>query len=61
MTKRKTLRRTSIEWTDCSWNPIRARNLKTGKIGWHCEHADIECLNCFSERERAARHRARLH
>src|SRR6516225_11291517 len=34
---RKTLRKTAIEWTDYSWNPIRARNLQTGTLGWHCE------------------------
>ena len=38
-----------IEWTDASWNPIRARNLKTGKIGWHCEHASEGCRNCYAE------------
>jgi hypothetical protein len=42
--------KTSIEWTatyhadgsatpGASWNPIRARNLQTGKVGWHCEYA----------------------
>lgn len=39
----------SIEWTDATWNPIRARNLKTGKIGWHCEHATTGCGLCYSE------------
>lgn len=38
-----------IEWTDASWNPIRARNLKTGKVGWHCEHATTGCEHCYSE------------
>jgi protein gp37 len=41
--------RSKIEWTDASWNPIRARNLKTGKIGWHCEHATTGCEFCYSE------------
>lgn len=47
---------TSIEWTHRpgtkgeSWNPIRARNLKTGKIGWHCTHASDGCRNCYAER-----------
>lgn len=41
--------RSLIEWTDASWNPIRARNLKTGKIGWHCEHATTGCEHCYSE------------
>lgn len=38
-----------IEWTDASWNPIRARNPVTGKVGWHCEHATTGCENCYSE------------
>lgn len=41
--------RSAIEWTDASWNPIRARNRKTGKVGWHCEHATTGCINCYSE------------
>ncbi|WP_036010647.1 DUF5131 family protein [Bradyrhizobium yuanmingense] len=41
--------RSKIEWTDASWNPIRARNLKTGKVGWHCEHATTGCEHCYSE------------
>jgi protein gp37 len=35
--------KSKIEWTDASWNPIRARNKQTGKIGWHCEHATTGC------------------
>ncbi len=38
-----------IEWTDSTWNPIRARNLKTGKVGWHCEHATTGCEFCYAE------------
>ena len=38
-----------IEWTDASWNPIRARNLKTGKVGWHCEHDTTGCKFCYAE------------
>jgi len=48
--------KTSIEWTrgddgsaGATWNPIRARNLATGKIGWHCEHVSEGCRNCYSE------------
>lgn len=41
--------KSKIEWTDASWTPIRARNLKTGKVGWHCEHATTGCINCYSE------------
>ena len=40
---------TKIEWTDATWNPIRARNLKTGKVGWHCEHVTPGCEGCYAE------------
>lgn len=46
---------TKIEWTwpsgykGESWNPIRARNRKTGKIGWHCAHVNEACVNCYAE------------
>lgn len=39
-----------IEWTEASWNPIRARNVKTGAVGWHCVHASTGCVNCYAER-----------
>src|SRR6185437_6160437 len=39
----------SIEWTNHTWNPIRARNLKTGKSGWHCEHSTTGCEFCYAE------------
>jgi len=35
--------KTKIEWTDESWNPLRALNQATGKVGWHCEHASAGC------------------
>lgn len=41
--------KSNIEWTDASWTPIRARNRKTGKIGWHCEHATTGCEFCYAE------------
>jgi protein gp37 len=41
--------RSAIEWTDASWNPIRARNTLTGKIGWHCTHASEACRFCYAE------------
>ena len=53
---------TKIEWTNSSWNPIRARNrvaqvgdpgwrtgLPGGKTGWHCEHVSEGCRNCYAE------------
>lgn len=39
----------TIEWTDASWTPIRARNRKTGAVGWHCEHKSTGCINCYAE------------
>ncbi len=41
--------KTAIEWTDRTCTPIRARNRKTGKVGWHCEHATTGCKFCYAE------------
>jgi len=41
--------KTKIEWTDASWTPIRARNIVTGREGWHCEPASPGCENCYAE------------
>ena len=53
---------TKIEWTDATWNPIRARNLrssspqggsassKTGGLGHFCVHVSEGCRNCYAER-----------
>jgi protein gp37 len=41
--------KTSIAWTDYSWNPIRAKNKATGKVGWHCSHVTRACENCYAE------------
>lgn len=48
--------KTSIEWTrgadgskGATWNPIRARNKATGKMGWHCAHVSPGCINCYAE------------
>ena len=43
--------RSAIEWTTATWNPIRARNLKTGAIGWYCEHVSLGCQLCYAERD----------
>ncbi len=40
---------TTIQWTDETWNPIRARNLDSGQIGWHCERVSQGCTNCYAE------------
>jgi protein gp37 len=45
------VQKTSIEWTDRSANPIRARVIETGEIlGWFCTHKDALCAHCYSER-----------
>jgi protein gp37 len=41
--------KSAIEWTDATWTPIRARNLTTGKIGWHCEKVSAGCVHCYAE------------
>lgn len=48
---------TDIEWSDESWNPIRARlRADPAVIGWHCEHASPGCEHCYSEtRNRSGR------
>lgn len=38
-----------IEWTGDTWNPIRARDKATGKVGWFCEHASDGCRFCYAE------------
>jgi protein gp37 len=41
--------KTSIEWTNRSANPIRARHKRTGKVGWHCVKKSPGCIHCYSE------------
>lgn len=46
---------TKIEWTKrpgtvgVSWNPLRARNKKTGGVGHFCEKVSAGCKNCYAE------------
>lgn len=40
--------KTSIQWTQFSINPLRARNVKTGAVGHFCELMSPGCLNCYS-------------
>lgn len=46
---------TNIEWTDASWNPVRAKCSTTDdvgqvlKTGWHCERVSPGCQNCYAE------------
>jgi protein gp37 len=41
---------TKIEWTEKTWNPIRARNLETGGVGHFCEIVSSGCSNCYAQR-----------
>lgn len=41
--------KSKIEWTDATWNPIRARNRATGAVGWFCIHASAGCAGCYAE------------
>lgn len=41
---------TSIEWTDFSINPIRARDKATGAVGHFCEKISAGCKNCYASR-----------
>lgn len=41
---------TSIQWTDHSVNPFRARNLRTGKVGHFCAKLSAGCKNCYSSK-----------
>lgn len=40
---------TTIEWTEETWNMIRARNKATGGVGHFCVHASEGCRKCYSE------------
>ena len=39
-----------IEWTDATWNPIRAMLPAAGVWGYHCERISPGCQNCYAER-----------
>ncbi|MGP8269092.1 MAG: DUF5131 family protein [Terracidiphilus sp.] len=47
--------KTSIEWAEFSWNPIRARRrnaghtLPAGKSGHYCQKISPGCKNCYAE------------
>lgn len=41
--------KSAIEWTDASWNPIRARSIETGRVGWYCTHKSPGCVGCYAE------------
>jgi protein gp37 len=39
---------TTIEWTDATYSPLRARRRDTGKVGQHCERVSAGCTNCYA-------------
>lgn len=39
--------KSKIEWTDATWNPIRAE--RGGRGGWHCEKVSPGCAGCYAE------------
>src|SRR5690348_10698431 len=39
---------TKIEWTDASWNPLRARNKNNKGVGHYCELISPGCANCYA-------------
>lgn len=40
--------KTKIEWTDETVNPLRARNLETGKVGHWCVKISPGCRECYA-------------
>jgi protein gp37 len=40
--------KTKIEWTDATWNPLRAKNPATGKLGHHCVKISPACAHCYA-------------
>lgn len=39
---------TSIQWTDASWNPLRARDPETDRTGWSCVKVSPGCQHCYA-------------
>lgn len=42
------MNKTSIEWTDFTWNPVRARNKTGGRTGTFCTKISPGCKNCYA-------------
>jgi len=42
------MNKTSIEWTDFTWNPIRARNTRANRTGTFCTRISPGCKNCYA-------------
>ena len=45
--------RSKIEWTDATWNPVRARDPKSGRVGWHCVKISPACTHCYAAEHNA--------
>lgn len=41
--------KSSIEWTDATWTPIRVRSAAGERVGWGCEKVSDGCKNCYAE------------
>lgn len=39
---------TGIQWTDATWNPLRARHRTNGSEGWACVRVSEGCKNCYA-------------
>jgi protein gp37 len=39
---------THIEWTDASWNPLRARREPDSQLGWSCVRVSAGCTHCYA-------------
>lgn len=52
---------TGIEWTEETWNPIRASYRTEDEVGevlrtgWHCERVSPGCQHCYAETQNMAR------
>lgn len=54
------MNKTAIEWTELTWNMLRAKNRETGHVGHYCERISPACANCYAAewnvRQRHRRH-----
>lgn len=44
------MNKTTIEWTDFTWNPIHARRKNGGKTGNFCTRISPGCLHCYASK-----------
>lgn len=47
---------TTIQWTNETLNPFRARNRETGGVGHFCVKVDPACARCYAEPYQVRRH-----